>query len=179
MVQNGRVHVTPAGDDSVGVLAERVAKGEWSVPVRPSDAAVQWPQSPSFFSQHGKTDGVDFMVTGPSGTEIAFAHISVDEPIADAAIVFLAGRKDIWERGLGIDAFASLTNECVNSIGASHVWVQFPESDTKTRRLVERCNFIHEATLHLSGCEAFVTEPALVFGVLSERFRRLGRASGP
>lgn len=108
-----------------------------------------------------------------SGEHIGEAQLAIDEPLGDAQISILIGRKDLWHHGFGTAATLALLDHIFNKLGLYRAWVDVPEYNTHAREMFEHVGFVHEGTLRKSRPHRGARFDSVIMGMLRSEYESI------
>jgi len=83
-------------------------------------------------------------------THVGEAQIVMEEPLGNAELAILIGRKDLWGRGYGTAAMRALLERAFIEYGAYRAWVDVPEDNLPALRMCQKLGFTSEGLLRES-----------------------------
>lgn len=126
-----------------------------------------------FKPAHGQSHRDIFSIYTRSGEHIGEGHLAIEEPLGDAHLSVLIGRKDLWHQGYGTAATLALLEHAFDHLELYRVWVDVPTYNTAARNMFEHLGFKHEGTLRKSRPHAGARYDSFIMGMLRDEFHRV------
>jgi RimJ/RimL family protein N-acetyltransferase len=125
-----------------------------------------------FHDPHHEPHRDIFSIYSSSNEHIGEAQLAIDEPLGDAQLSILIGRKDLWHSGFGTASTLALLDHIFNQLDLYRAWVDVPEYNTHAREMFEHVGFIHEGTLRKSRPHHGARFDSVIMGMLRAEYER-------
>ena len=126
-----------------------------------------------FHDPHHQPHRDIFSIYTTQGDHIGEGQLSIDEPLGDAQISVLIGRKDRWHQGYGTAAVMAMLEHIFDHLGLHRGWVDVPEYNMAARNMFDHIGFKHEGTLRQSRPHEGARYNSAIMGILVDEYRRL------
>lgn len=113
-----------------------------------------------------------FSVYTSEGEHIGEGQLVVEQPLLEAQLFLIIGRKDLWHHHYGTMALIKLMDQAFETLGLHRVWVDVPEYNEHALRMFRHLGFVLEGHLrktHRKNNEWF---DSLSMGLLTEEYSR-------
>ena len=114
-----------------------------------------------------------FSFYNASDEHVGEGQLAIDEPLGDAQLSILIGRKDLWHHGFGTAATLALLDHVFNQLDLYRAWVDVPEYNTHAREMCEHVGFVHEGTLRKSRPHHGARFDSVIMGMLRSEYDRI------
>ncbi len=125
-----------------------------------------------FHDPHHEPHRDIFSIYAVGGEHIGEGQLSIDEPLGDAQLSVLIGRRDQWHRGFGTAAVLAMIEHIFEHLQLHRAWVDVPEYNTAARAMFEHIGFKHEGTLRQSRPHEGARHDSAILGMLTDEYRR-------
>ncbi len=126
-----------------------------------------------FHDPHHEPHRDIFSIYTTSGEHIGEGQLSIDEPLGDAQMSILIGRKDLWSHGYGTSSSLAMLEHIFDHLQLHRAWVDIPEYNNAARAMVEHLGFQHEGTLRQSRPHHGARFNSAIYGMLVDEFHQL------
>ena len=113
-----------------------------------------------------------FSVYTSEGEHIGEGQLVIEQPLLEAQLFLIIGRKDLWHHHYGSMALIKLMDQAFEIYGLHRVWVDVPEYNEHALRMFRHLGFVLEGHLrktHRKNNEWF---DSLAMGLLTEEYSR-------
>ena len=125
-----------------------------------------------FHDPHHEPHRDIFSIYTMSGEHVGEGQLSIDEPLGDAQLSVLIGRKDLWNHGYGTAATLAMLEHIFDHLGLYRAWVDVPEYNAPARAMFEHLGFQHEGTLRKSRPHHGARFDSVIMGMLLDEYQR-------
>lgn len=108
---------------------------------------------------------------------IGEVQIELEDPLRNAQVYVLVGRKDLWQRGFGSAALARTLDMVFGELEMHRAWANVPEYNKPALRMCEQLGFSLEGRLRGTRFKDGHWYDSIVLGMLAEEYARR-KASG-
>lgn len=114
---------------------------------------------------------------------IGEGQLFIEQPLLEAQLFLLIGRKDLWHHHFGTMALIQLLDQAYETLGLHRVWVDVPEYNEHALQMCRHLGFVLEGHLrktHLKDGEWYDSSAMglLMDEYLRRRSRLMGTATG-
>ena len=113
-----------------------------------------------------------FSVLTDDGDHIGEAQIVIEEPLREAQLFILIGRKELWYHGYGTSALFQLLDMAFFTYSLHRAWVDVPEYNQPALHMCERLGFVLEGHLRGTHPKDGQWYDSLAMGLLSNEYNR-------
>lgn len=125
-----------------------------------------------FHDPHHEPHRDIFSIYTLEGDHVGEGQLSIDEPLGDAQISILIGRKDVWHHGYGTAGVMAMLEHVFDHLGLHRAWVDVPEYNMAARGMFQHIGFQHEGTLRQSRPHEGARHNSAIMGILVDEYRR-------
>lgn len=184
MTSSSRMRLQPVSREDVqriaGWLEDQEVSDSWfgrdehGVPIhigyRPRDMVRANPEAwaEAFFSPDRRVYSIYTDAEGHVG-EI---QIELEEPLRNAQIVVLIGRKDLWRQGYGSSAMASALDVIFADLQMHRAWADVPEYNKPALGMCQQLGFTLEGRLRATRFRDGKWYDSIVMGMLADEYAR-------
>lgn len=104
-------------------------------------------------------------------------QIELEDPLRNAQVFILIGRKDLWHRGFGSTALAQALDMIFGELDMHRAWADVPEYNKPALGMCEQLGFALEGRLRGTRFKDGQWYDSVVMGMLAEEYTRR-KASG-
>ena len=127
----------------------------------------------------GSGDRKIFSVYTAEGDHIGEGQLFIEWPLAEAQLVLMIGRKDLWHHHYGTMASIKLLDEAFENLGLHRVWVDVPEYNEHALQMFRHIGFVLEGHLRKTHRKNGEWYDSFAMGLLTEEYsRRRSRLMG-
>lgn len=120
-----------------------------------------------------------FSVYTAEGDHIGEGQLFIEWPLAEAQLVLMIGRKDLWHHHYGTMASIKLLDEAFENLGLHRVWVDVPEYNEHALQMFRHIGFVLEGHLRKTHRKNGEWYDSFAMGLLTEEYsRRRSRLMG-
>ncbi len=113
-----------------------------------------------------------FSVVTDGGEHIGETQMVIEEPLREAQMHVLIGRKDLWYQGYGTAALLHLLDLAFHTYGLHRAWVDVPEYNKPALHICERLGFVLEGRLRGTHPKDGKWYDSMAMGLLSNEYAR-------
>ena len=106
------------------------------------------------------------------GQHIGEGQLVVEQPLLEAQLFLIIGRKDLWHHHYGTMALIKLMDQAFETYGLHRVWVDVPEYNEHALRMFRHLGFILEGHLRKTHRKNNEWYDSLAMGLLTEEYSR-------
>ena len=113
-----------------------------------------------------------FSIYTSEGEHIGEGQLVIEQPLLEAQLFLIIGRKDLWHHHYGTMALIKLMDQAFETYGLHRVWVDVPEYNEHALGMFRHLGFVLEGHLrktHRKNNEWF---DSLAMGLLTEEYSR-------
>lgn len=122
-----------------------------------------------------------FSVYTSGGDHIGEGQLAIEQPLLEAQLFLIIGRKDLWHHHYGTMALIKLMDSAFETYGLHRVWVDVPEYNEHALRMFRHLGFVLEGHLRKTHRKDGEWYDSLAMGLLTEEYtrRRARLMAGP
>ena len=113
-----------------------------------------------------------FSVYTSEGEHIGEGQLVVEQPLLEAQLFLIIGRKDLWHHHYGTMALIKLMDQAFETYGLHRVWVDVPEYNEHALRMFRHLGFVLEGHLRKTHRKNNGWFDSLAMGLLTEEYSR-------
>ena len=113
-----------------------------------------------------------YSVVTDGDDHIGEAQMVIEEPLREAQLHILIGRKDLWYQGYGTAGLVQLLDLAFYTHGLHRAWVDVPEYNKPALHMCERMGFVLEGHLRGTHPKDGQWYDSLAMGLLSNEYPR-------
>jgi RimJ/RimL family protein N-acetyltransferase len=103
---------------------------------------------------------------------IGEVQIEMEEPLRNAQVFVLLGRKDLWHHGYGSTAMARALGIAFGDLGMHRVWADVPEYNEPATRMCKQIGFELEGRMRGTRFKDGKWYDSVVMGMLVDEYQR-------
>ena len=113
-----------------------------------------------------------FSVYTSEGEHIGEGQLVIEQPLLEAQLFLIIGRKDLWHHHYGTMAFIMLMDKAFESYGLHRVWVDVPEYNEHALQMFRRLGFVLEGHFRKTHRKDGQWYDSFAMGLLTEEYSR-------
>lgn len=113
-----------------------------------------------------------FSIYTDENDHIGEAQAELEEPLRNAQLFVLIGRKDLWNQHYGTAAMLAMLDLVFNIHGLHRAWVDVPEYNIPALRMCEHIGFVLEGRLRRTRLKDGKWYDSIVMGLLVDEYAR-------
>ena len=113
-----------------------------------------------------------FSIYTSEGEHIGEGQLVIEQPLLEAQLFLIIGRKDLWHHHYGTMALIKLMDEAFENYGLHRVWVDVPEYNEHALQMFRHLGFVLEGHLRKTHRKNDEWYDSLAMGLLTEEYSR-------
>ena len=113
-----------------------------------------------------------FSVYTSEGEHIGEGQLVIEQPLLEAQLFLIIGRKDLWHHHYGTMALIMLMDEAFETYGLHRVWVDVPEYNEHALQMFRHLGFVLEGHLRKTHRKDGQWYDSFAMGLLTEEYSR-------
>jgi len=113
-----------------------------------------------------------FSVYTSEGEHIGEGQLVIEQPLLEAQLFLIIGRKDLWHHHYGTMALIKLIDRAFETYGLHRVWADVPEYNEHALRMFRHLGFVLEGHLRKTHRKNNEWYDSLAMGLLTEEYSR-------
>ena len=113
-----------------------------------------------------------FSVYTSEGEHIGEGQLVIEQPLLEAQLFLIIGRKDLWHHHYGTMALIGLMDKAFETYGLHRVWADVPEYNEHALQMFRHLGFVLEGHLRKTHRKNDEWYDSLCMGLLTEEYSR-------
>ena len=113
-----------------------------------------------------------FSVYTSEGEHIGEGQLVIEQPLLEAQLFLIIGRKDLWHHHYGTMALVVLMDKAFETYGLHRVWVDVPEYNEHALQMFRHLGFVLEGHLRKTHRKDGQWYDSFALGLLTEEYSR-------